>query len=453
MDSFHPFGALPVRTIHVGKDGSITDMGTLAVVPGHELAGRVKLSDNKSIPEHTHLFIGRELAWDTSTVIELPPDGHFDFTNIPAETISLSLRVNGYRFSASNPSLDRLNPSGMTGRLDADKTNLIVLLEPGPDLAPDYSSAPQDDRPQDLPLAGVEAQLRISGVVYSGQATDAETGQPLADFRVTPGHQRDSNRPAYVEWFKSRSVDSDHGNYSLPLSLKSAAAMTEQGYLVLMAQADGYLPVVSEPLPAGRTNYNFQLHKGSGPGGVINQADGQPAGGVTVIYLAGDQQGGLNGKGELQTYLQGGQKTVTDASGRFKFTPQVGEGNIFAANSRGFGWTTPQSLQTNQVTVLQPWAHIHGRLMQDGKPVAGENMDLSESRVFDLPILNLHGGVTDDAGRFTIDFVPAGELEISTRKYIGSGHSSWMGQSQRDFIAKPGEDVDLGDVVKISNVQ
>lgn len=453
MDSFHPFGALPVRTIHIGKDGSVTDIGTLAVVPGHELAGRIKLSDNNSIPEHTHLFIGRDLAWDTSTVIELPLDGHFDFTNVPAETVTLSVRVNGYRFSASNLSLDRLNPYGMTGRLDADKTNLIVLLEPGRDLAPDYSSAPDDERPQDLPLAGAEAQRPMTGVIYSGQATDAETGQPLAGFRVTPGLQRGSNRPESVEWYKSHAADSDHGNYSLTLSLKTASAMAKQGGLVLMAQADGYLPVASEPLNAGRTNYNFQLHKGSGPSGVVDQSDGQPAAGVTVIYLAGNQQGGLNGKGELQTYMQGGQTMVTDASGRFQFTPEVGQGNIFTASSRGFGWTTPQALQTNQVMILQPWTHVHGRVVQDGKPVAGENMDLSESRVFNLPILNLHGGVTDDAGRFTIDFVPAGELEISTRKYIGSGHSSWMGQSQRDFTAKPGEHVDLGDVVKISNVQ
>ena len=86
MDSFHPFGALPVRTLHVGGDGSVTDAGALAVVPGHRLAGQVKLSDGRPIPTHTHLFVGRGLAWDTSTVIELPADGTFILTNPSFDT-------------------------------------------------------------------------------------------------------------------------------------------------------------------------------------------------------------------------------------------------------------------------------------------------------------------------------------------------------------------------------
>ncbi len=468
MDSFHPFGALATRTVHAGKDGAVTDVGTLEVVPGHWLAGRVKLSDGKPIPAHTHLFIGRELAWDTSTVIELPADGEFAFTNVPAETISISARIDGYHFSDRNASLDRLNPFGLTGRLEADKTNLLVLLDPGQNLEPDYSSTPEEERPENLAMLGAEGKRALTnGVTYSGQAFDVETKNAIPDFHVTPGVRRSPDSPESIEWNKTRAVDAVNGHFALTLPANSASfvvhrqtyngsnwvskgSSSETGAMVLLAQADGYLPVQSEALQPGQTNYDFQMHKGSGPGGVVRQPDGQPAAGVTVIYLAGQQQGTLNKMGELQTIRQGGEKVPTDAKGEFHFAPQFGEGKIFAANSSGFGWATCTALQTNGEVILQSWARVHGRLVKDGKPVAGENVELSGAAAFSsgLPLLNLHGTVTDDCGRFTIGCVPPGDMSISTRNYFGTGHSSWSNQSQRTFITRSGEDIDLGDVVK-----
>jgi hypothetical protein len=153
-DSLQKFGTLPVRTVHVKGDGSVTDLGTLEIVPGHRLAGRVELSNGWPIPPHTHLYIGRDPAWDTSAAcdIELPADGHFDFTNVPAETISISTSVNGFRFSGLNASLNRLNPFGLVGQLDSDKTNLIVLLEVGTPFETDYNAESREK----LPLAGAE---------------------------------------------------------------------------------------------------------------------------------------------------------------------------------------------------------------------------------------------------------------------------------------------------------
>jgi len=156
MNSLQPFGAVPVRIVHAGNQGSVIDVGTLQVVPGYRLAGQVKLSDGKPIPDHTHLFIGREAAWDTSVVVELPTDGLFDFTNIPAETISLKTSIKGYRLSERNISLDPMNPFVLIGRLDTHKTNLTVLLEPGEDILPYYAGTPEK-----LPLAGAENERVI----------------------------------------------------------------------------------------------------------------------------------------------------------------------------------------------------------------------------------------------------------------------------------------------------
>jgi hypothetical protein len=282
-----------------------------------------------------------------------------------------------------------------------------------------------------------------NAVTIDGHAFDAETKKPVSSFRVTPGILRSPNMPESGEWYKSLAVDGTNGIFALTFSGKNRT-------VILMAEADGYLPVRSGQLKAGQTNYDFQFHKGSGPNGIVRRLDGQPVAGATVIYLAGQEQGGLDGKGGLETYMQAGENILTDATGQFSFAPQLGTGKIFAANSNGFGRIIPEALQKSGVVILQPWARVHGRLVKDGKPVAGENVDLSWGGSFshDWPLLNLHGAVTDKDGRFTIDFVPPGSMSISTRKHLDSDHSGWTNQQQRDFTAKPGEDIDLGDVVK-----
>jgi hypothetical protein len=304
---------------------------------------------------------------------------------------------------------------------------------------------PDEERPENLPLAGAEGTRVIpDGVTISGRAFDSETKTPVSSFRVIPGTLRNPNRPESGEWYKSLAVNGTNGNFDLTLSVKKRA-------IVLMAETDGYLPIQSEPLKAGQTNYDFQLHKGSGPSGVVRQLDGRPAAGATVIYIAGGQQGGLDEAGRLQTYSQGGEKVPADAGGRFLFAPQLGTGKIFAADSNGFGRIIPEALQKNGVVILQPWARVHGRLLKDGNPVAGENLDLfwGADNSQGWPRLNLHGAVTGQDGRFVIDFVPPGDMSISTRNYMGSDHSGWSDQSLRNFTAKPGEDVDLSDVTKV----
>jgi hypothetical protein len=144
------------------------------------------------------------------------------------------------------------------------------------------------------------------------------------------------------------------------------------------------------------------------------------------------------------------------ANGQFHFAPQLGTGKIFAANTNGFGRITLEAFQTNRVLILQPWARVHGRLVKDGKPVAGENVDLSwgAADFNGWPLLNLHGALTDENGRFTIDFVPPGCMGVSTRVPFGSADQrSWSSQTQKQFTARPGEDVDLGDVVKVDPMQ
>lgn len=59
-----------------------------------------------------------------------PRDGRFQFMGLPAESISLYVRIKGYKLFHKNPSLDWHNES-IVGRIEKDLTNFTILLEPG----------------------------------------------------------------------------------------------------------------------------------------------------------------------------------------------------------------------------------------------------------------------------------------------------------------------------------
>lgn len=130
MASLAGRGAVPAREVRVGGDESVVDAGVLAVEPAHTLAGRVMLSDGKPVPKGTRLLVGREGAWDTQSAT-LDGEGRFRMEGLPAEQVSVSVRVPGYRISAKNKTRDANNPFVLSGHIDGDIEGLTILLEPG----------------------------------------------------------------------------------------------------------------------------------------------------------------------------------------------------------------------------------------------------------------------------------------------------------------------------------
>lgn len=158
MASLRGQGAVTPQVFTTGKNGDTVKLGALKVEAAYRVAGRVVLSDGKPVPSETRLFLGREQAWD-HVEVTLDPDGRFEFTDVPGESVSLGVRVKGYRFSKRNPSLDWLNGS-IVGRVTGDVRDLRLLLEPGEWRYEGEDSGPPDgDRqPRDKPLRGVRAE-------------------------------------------------------------------------------------------------------------------------------------------------------------------------------------------------------------------------------------------------------------------------------------------------------
>lgn len=156
MGSLHGAGAVASKTFTTGASGTEHDVGKLEVKPAHRVAGCVQLADGKSIPEKTRLFLGRENAWDHTEAM-LDADGRFEFLGVPAESVGLSVRIPGYKFSKRNVSLDWLN-GGLVGRVDGDIPDLTLLLEPGEwRYNGDEGESPTgESQPRDKPLRGVK---------------------------------------------------------------------------------------------------------------------------------------------------------------------------------------------------------------------------------------------------------------------------------------------------------
>jgi hypothetical protein len=159
METVGPHGTIPIRWLRLGGDGETRNLGDLLVGPAFRLQGRVILDDEKKIPAHTRLLIGRGDVADYRSV-ELGADGEFDVTGIPGEPITLSVRVPGYRISPKNDSGDfgNLRLHGLVAR---DTIGIECLLEktdarsggPGSPLR-----GPKHPNLDQRPLRGVETR-------------------------------------------------------------------------------------------------------------------------------------------------------------------------------------------------------------------------------------------------------------------------------------------------------
>jgi uncharacterized GH25 family protein len=437
MGTMKNFGAVPPRQIHTGKDGETIDAGDLVVGPAHRLAGRVVLADGQPVPPKTRLLVSREEAWD-SMQITLDAEGNFDTTGVPSETISLSARVKGYHVSARNLSVDQMNPFQLIGRMDHDITNLVFMLEKGPDPQPDYSHVDPDyGLSRQRSLRGAEGVPDHSREwIVSGRVLDGETKQPIQNFRVTPGQTDNFNRTA---WSTLRALDSSNGVYLTYVSKRVAQPL-------LKVEAEGYLPESVPLLPHDTTNVDFVLKKGFGPAGTVVTPDGKPDANATIVLLGDDyNQAGFNSAGELTAYGSKSTSRTTDTNGNFSFKPVWGMKSVATASSNGFAAVSLESFATNSTITLEPFGKITGTLKRASGPGTNEILDVrfDDSSIPGLNRINLQtSATTDSQGRFAFARVPAGHLQITYREMMADGRG-WAAPSLQEIDLKPGATLEV----------
>lgn len=148
-------GALTPQRVTTGADGTTANLGDLKIGPAYSLKGRIVTADNQPLPNRTRVMISLEDAWDNQET-RADDDGHFEFHGLPSESVSLSVRVTGYRISGKNPSKDWLNEGLIVGRLTGNMDDFVIHLERGQRFDRSEGPPDQDKQPRDKPLRGAK---------------------------------------------------------------------------------------------------------------------------------------------------------------------------------------------------------------------------------------------------------------------------------------------------------
>ncbi len=411
METLENREVIPSRPVHVGEDGTTLELGDVNVETGFHLEGRIRLTDGGTVPPGTPVLLSREQAWD-SVRSEADAEGRFRFHGIPSEPITLSARIEGYRPSLANSSLDELNPVRLIGTLYSDKTDLVLEVEPG------VRSGRLDDYFRDMkhePLSGAEASSEPGDIRVNGRVVDAETGDLLPAFTVTPG-RASTWRSGEIEWsFRAKST---HTAGSFSVSFQE----TEQAPALLI-EAEGYFSHVSDTLSEPENDLLVEMEKGASLSGVVLRPDGQPAA-QAAVYLADPASGTtvrVSGNDEVTVGNEptpGEYRAVTDGLGRFSFYSRMAPAYVLVLDDAGFAEVPVEGVTEGLEVTLQPWARVEGQLRIGANPAENETVRLEVNHIpltywGALPPLSYSlRARTDSDGEFVFEQVPPFPVEI-----------------------------------------
>ena len=241
---------------------------------------------------------------------------------------------------------------------------------------------------------------------FAGSVLDAETSEPIARFRVTPGESFEAGRPQpEVIWQEHMAVVGRDGAFVL---------RPERPVQIARIEAEGYLPITA-PLSAASdpsaTN-RFRLKRGAGLTGKVEFADGSPAAGAEVAVKSSGTFLEL-GRGRFNR-LGGPQESAivkADAAGQFSLPPKAEVRSFFAVHEKGYGEVllggelTASAFELKQPWILQSWGRIEGVLRVNQRLAPNERVALtSDPTSADALQLGFddYQTTTDSEGRFVL---------------------------------------------------
>lgn len=274
----------------------------------------------------------------------------------------------------------------------------------------DYAMLPSDDEY----IIVMYAPFRITGMVV-----DADTNEPIKAFKVTKGYDPGYSRGPFWER-RSRSFTSGH--YSV------TSNEPREGYLVRI-EADGYKTVVSPVFIDDQDEiiFNVKLQKSSEITGIVITADGQSVSDIELVLATGAsaiqiEYGIITNKGSHLTRITNGQ-------GRFSFPVQNQGYMIVAATDQGFAKITDRQLEQTGEIILQRWGQVEGVLLLGKNDGAYEQIVLNYKVSYkpNIPsLLTNYTTQTDAAGHFVLSRLIPGkakvgwQIQLSKSRYTSS---------------------------------
>ncbi|HMJ88654.1 MAG TPA: carboxypeptidase-like regulatory domain-containing protein [Candidatus Acidoferrum sp.] len=267
-----------------------------------------------------------------------------------------------------------------------------------------------------------------------GQVQDAETGQPVTQFKIAIGRDQGTGRFFNAESSQSgKEFKSDEGLFTIEANEETSNA--------IKAEADGYAEQVL-PLPKaqdGEVQVLFKMKPSKALEGVVITPDGKPVSGASV----GIVDGGTGGRsvqfanGRLRSTSSATKLSTTDGSGRFSIQSPPETGNVVASSTGGFASATIAEVRASGVMTLQLFGRIEGVLIRGSEIGAGQELFLSTPNggiSFDFQGYKV---TTGSDGGFAFENVPPGTVSIVRLVKTASG--SWMHSHRTDLVVKSGE--------------
>ncbi len=270
-------------------------------------------------------------------------------------------------------------------------------------------------------------------LIAFGKLKDAVTGEPIKEFSATPVQVF---RPKFLSTSFNRSRAGKDGSYEVEL------ADRDYGYRYqLRIDAPGYRSALSEKSFAngdGRVQQDFSLQPSPPRKGKVFDPDGKPVAGASIVVASPSILPDMtNGKFDWRS-----SEVKSEADGRFQLNATFEPIRVRVVHDSGFAEILRQPDEQLGDIQLQPWAKLSGRLMNGGKPIAGERIFYTPGHDHPLGEPRFQGiyqQKTDAEGRFEFERVPPGIGSL--RAQLGPWKDSQLTSSQAEALdLQPGEE-------------
>jgi beta-lactamase regulating signal transducer with metallopeptidase domain len=293
---------------------------------------------------------------------------------------------------------------------------------------------------------GAEAVLTVAPVLaISGRVTDAETGQPLATFRVVQGVVF-ANNPR-IAWLERNAAEFRGGRYTVRHS------EPYDGYAVRI-EAPGYKPAESRVFRPGEVapTFDFAMARAAAADlltGFVYRPDGRPAAGADVA-LATPEHPLVFEMERFQFGRENGMSFAkTDLAGRFTFDRPGGAYLLAAMSDDGYAEARPEQMAESGRLTLKPWGKIKGRARIGRQPAANQFITFQrrDERQAGPGGVNASYSIetrTDLQGNFDFDRVIPGAGEVArvvVTEFANGRMSQHIGCWQEPVDIEPGQTV------------
>lgn len=270
---------------------------------------------------------------------------------------------NGFEVPDAEVGLEQWGPhrSALEWRGRTDFSGRLEWLSAPPDMELELFAHKDGycySRDLKLRADGVERTFKIHHVLeLHGHVKDAETGEPVRDFKAVPGYgSAERFHDASERWYAGETVRGANGIFRL--------VFKEQVHpWQVRINAEGYHEWISPPL-TNRVHGTIEValrpaREDDAVRGIVLAPDRKPVSGADVALLTFEHNVRLRSRRLVGTKPW---VTQTDAAGRFTFPPNALAHSVAAVGASGYAHRRLAGSADSVTLELEPWGRVVGRV-------------------------------------------------------------------------------------------